>query len=72
MWYVNTVIDIYNCEMLLPSFGHVCLSCFKYPVIILQLYRHGDRTPVTTYPTDPYNNASYWPDGWGQLTNVRF
>ena len=31
------------------------------------LYRHGDRTPIAAYPTDPYKNYS-WPGGWGQLT----
>lgn len=39
-------------------------------VFVSALYRHGDRTPVTSYPTDPYNNLSYWPVGWGQLTNI--
>lgn len=34
------------------------------------LFRHGDRSPVASYPTDPYNNVSYWPAGWGQLTNI--
>jgi len=31
------------------------------------LFRHGDRTPIAAYPTDPYKNYS-WPGGWGQLT----
>ncbi|XP_021935195.1 prostatic acid phosphatase isoform X2 [Zootermopsis nevadensis] len=39
-------------------------------VFVSALYRHGDRTPVSSYPTDPYNNLSYWPVGWGQLTNI--
>ncbi|EDV44076.2 uncharacterized protein Dana_GF16215, isoform A [Drosophila ananassae] len=34
------------------------------------IYRHGDRTPVDPYPTDPWNNRKYWPTGWGQLTNL--
>lgn len=33
------------------------------------VYRHGDRTPVRTFPTDRYDE-SYWPSGWGQLTNA--
>lgn len=33
------------------------------------LYRHGDRTPIKPYPTDPYGNISYWPVDWGQLTD---
>ncbi|KAH8369755.1 hypothetical protein KR093_000862 [Drosophila rubida] len=35
-----------------------------------QLFRHGPRTPVTTYPKDPYLNETYQPYGWGQLTNA--
>ncbi|XP_076183776.1 prostatic acid phosphatase isoform X3 [Ptiloglossa arizonensis] len=34
------------------------------------LYRHGDRTPVKSYPNDPYNNQSIWPVPYGQLTNL--
>ena len=31
------------------------------------LFRHGDRTPISAYPNDPWRNYS-WPGGWGQLT----
>uniref|UniRef100_U5EX31 acid phosphatase n=1 Tax=Corethrella appendiculata TaxID=1370023 RepID=U5EX31_9DIPT len=34
------------------------------------LFRHGDRTPVDPYPTDPWRDLKYWPTGWGQLTNT--
>ncbi|XP_063922293.1 prostatic acid phosphatase-like isoform X2 [Zophobas morio] len=37
---------------------------------VVVIYRHGDRTPIQPYPTDPYRNASYWPVGFGQLTNL--
>jgi len=33
------------------------------------LYRHGDRTPISPYPTDPYRDQSSWPVGFGQLTS---
>ena len=37
----------------------------------MQLYRHGDRTPVRSYPKDPYKDLDkYWPQGPGQLTQV--
>lgn len=34
------------------------------------LYRHGDRTPIETYKSDPWGGAEHWPEGWGQLTAV--
>ncbi|CAK8692788.1 unnamed protein product [Clavelina lepadiformis] len=34
------------------------------------LWRHGSRSPVTSYPSDPYNGKPIWPQGPGQLTNV--
>lgn len=35
-----------------------------------QLYRHGDRTPSSNYPTDPYGKLKDWPVGFGELTNT--
>lgn len=35
-----------------------------------QLFRHGDRTPADAYPTDEYQEK-YWPQGFGQLTQVQ-
>lgn len=34
------------------------------------VFRHGARTPVDTYPNDPYINDSFRPTGWGHVTNV--
>ncbi|XP_044260895.1 prostatic acid phosphatase-like [Tribolium madens] len=39
-------------------------------ISVVVIYRHGDRTPIQPYPRDPYRNASYWPVGFGQLTNL--
>lgn len=33
------------------------------------IFRHGDRNPTESYPTDPYNDLKYWPGGWGALSN---
>lgn len=37
-----------------------------------QIFRHGDRTPDqdVIYKNDPYRNETYYPFGYGQLTNV--
>lgn len=34
------------------------------------IYRHGARTPIDAYPTDPWSSVEHWPEGWGMLTNV--
>lgn len=34
------------------------------------LFRHGDRSIVTSYPNDPWKDPIYWKDGFGQLTNI--
>uniref|UniRef100_A0A1A9ZSA4 Acid phosphatase n=1 Tax=Glossina pallidipes TaxID=7398 RepID=A0A1A9ZSA4_GLOPL len=34
------------------------------------LFRHGPRTPVNTYPNDPYIRETFHPYGWGHLTNA--
>jgi len=33
------------------------------------VFRHGDRTPIDPYPTDPYKSESSWPVSLGQLTS---
>ncbi|XP_056681594.1 testicular acid phosphatase isoform X2 [Monodelphis domestica] len=32
------------------------------------VYRHGDRAPLDSYPTDPHRDGALWPEGPGQLT----
>lgn len=45
---------------------------FSFDCFIYQIYRHGDRNIVRSYPNDPFKNENtYWPEGFGQLTNVR-
>ncbi|XP_035430321.1 prostatic acid phosphatase-like [Spodoptera frugiperda] len=37
--------------------------------LVIILFRHGARTPVESYNSDPYKNYQ-WPDGLGGLTNA--
>jgi lysosomal acid phosphatase len=37
--------------------------------LISVVFRHGERTPINPYPTDPYKDRKYWPIGFGQLTD---
>uniref|UniRef100_A0A0R3RM14 acid phosphatase n=1 Tax=Elaeophora elaphi TaxID=1147741 RepID=A0A0R3RM14_9BILA len=36
---------------------------------LLQLWRHGDRSPLIIYPNDPHRE-SVWPNGIGELTEI--
>ncbi|XP_015595966.2 lysosomal acid phosphatase [Cephus cinctus] len=46
------------------------IECIKDTLrLVTVVFRHGQRTPADTYPTDPHINDSMVPYGWGQLTN---
>lgn len=37
---------------------------------VLKIFRHGERNPQISYPTDPWKDVIHWPEGWGQLSKV--
>lgn len=38
-------------------------------LVLLQIvHRHGDRTPISLYPNDPFGGPNQWVDGLGELT----
>ncbi|RZF39400.1 hypothetical protein LSTR_LSTR000921 [Laodelphax striatellus] len=37
--------------------------------LVVAVFRHGERTPASTYPNDPHINNEFFPMGWGALTN---
>lgn len=43
---------------------------FPFVVFFLQLFRHGDRNINRPHSKSLYKNESYWPGGFGLLTNV--
>ncbi|XP_044764550.1 prostatic acid phosphatase-like [Coccinella septempunctata] len=46
------------------------LSVAQDLVAVTVLYRHGHRSILDPYPTDPYRNESFWPVPFGELTNI--
>lgn len=37
--------------------------------MVVQVFRHGDRSPIRRFPTDQYHESD-WPQGYGQLSIV--
>ncbi|MEQ2298067.1 hypothetical protein AMECASPLE_001319 [Ameca splendens] len=55
--------------LLLAVLASVCgqAAAEKQLVYATVLFRHGDRSPVKAFPTDPYQEDA-WPQGFGQLS----
>lgn len=75
---LNQHSDYRNNSLLQLKLVHIVSTRFlnSYNLLmfpsLLKLFRHGERTPSSTYPKDPHRNENYEPFGKGELTNVSF
>uniref|UniRef100_A0A1Y1NBG3 acid phosphatase n=1 Tax=Photinus pyralis TaxID=7054 RepID=A0A1Y1NBG3_PHOPY len=47
----------------------ICEESDSEIILVHAIFRHGERTPSRSYPTDPYKNETFYPIGLGGLTN---
>ncbi|XP_063984894.1 venom acid phosphatase Acph-1-like [Diachasmimorpha longicaudata] len=68
---IMSVIICYSMAFLVLSFEEA--DGLEYKLVSV-IFRHGDRTPGThtceSFPTSPYSESTFYPHGYGQLTNT--
>ncbi|XP_056636833.1 prostatic acid phosphatase-like [Diorhabda sublineata] len=71
MYTLNMLFNMHLLVSTIILLGLTNISVRGDLVAVVQIFRHGHRTPVSTFSTDPYADSSYWDYlDEGQLTNI--
>lgn len=63
--------NIMKCSVCMLLFAIAIDIAFGRKLVFSNVvWRHGDRSYLQSYPTDPYRNSQIWKNGLGELTNI--
>ncbi|XP_019546796.2 prostatic acid phosphatase [Aedes albopictus] len=72
MWKVLAITTVLLYTIIVQSKKLVSVEDHTKDKLIFAhvVYRHGNRTPLVAYDTDPWKDQSNWARGWGEITNI--
>ncbi|XP_072381050.1 testicular acid phosphatase homolog [Diabrotica undecimpunctata] len=68
MLILKKIVILFYIFLTVTSEENVTIDCSNL-VALVQIIRHGERTPTNFYKNDPYKNESYWDAPTGELTH---